>query len=340
MLNVLTATIVASLVFVSAAYAPAAQPTSRPWLGVHIMIHGDSAAAGLVKSLPDLRKLGVNVLIAEVNYGFQFASHPELIERPGMSKAQAGALADACRENGIRLIPQLNCVGHQSWKEHTSPLLTKYPDFDETPGQFPQNKDIYCRSWCPLHPEVNRVVFALIDELIDAFKADAFHVGMDEIFLIASAYCPRCKGKEPADVFAKAVTDLQQHLVKEKHVEMLMWSDRLLDGKATGYGKWEAATNGTQAAIDRIPKDIICCDWHYGKRDQYPSVPIFLDKGFRVWPAGWDNVPATEALMDFAAKHKDPRMLGHMCTTWGKVQPDKLATFPPLIAAARKISAP
>jgi uncharacterized lipoprotein YddW (UPF0748 family) len=37
--------------------------------------------------------------------------------------------------------------------------------------------------WCPLHPEVNKVVFALIDEIIDAFEADAVHIGMDEIFL-------------------------------------------------------------------------------------------------------------------------------------------------------------
>ncbi len=181
MLNSLTLILLFGLLLLSVIPAHAAQPSTRPWLGVHIMIHGDPAAANLMTSLPDLRKLGVNVLIVEVNYAFQFTSHPELADRSGMSKARAGELADACRDNGIRLIPQLNCVGHQSWGAHTSPLLVKYPDFDETPGQFPQNKDIYCRSWCPLHPEVNKVVFALIDELIDAFKADAFHVGMDEI---------------------------------------------------------------------------------------------------------------------------------------------------------------
>src|SRR5205085_11379595 len=100
------------------------------------------------------------------------------------------------------------------------------------------NKGIYCRSWCPFHPEVNKVVFALMDELIDAFDADAFHVGMDEVFILGQ--CPRCKGKENADLFAKAVNDLHAHLVGKRKLQMLMWGDRLLEGKTTGYGGWEA----------------------------------------------------------------------------------------------------
>lgn len=67
----------------------------------------------------------------------------------------------------------------------------------------------------PLHPGLNDVVFALLDELIDAFGAGAFHVGMDEVFIIAHADCPRCKGKDPANLFAKAVNDLHGHLVEE-----------------------------------------------------------------------------------------------------------------------------
>ena len=105
---------------------------------------------------------------------------------------------------GIRLIPQFNCLGHQSWSKTTLPLLTKYPEFDETPGQFPGNTNIYCRSWCPQHPEVNQLVFALVDELVDAFEADAFHVGMDEVFLIASEHCSRCKGGDSGQALCES----------------------------------------------------------------------------------------------------------------------------------------
>lgn len=308
------------------------------WRAIHTMIHGDVPAADLTAELPELAALGVNALIIEVNYGFEYQSHPELRDGEFMTRSRARELGDACRKHGIRPIPQFNCLGHQSWSKRTAPLLTKYPELDETPGQFPENKDIYCRSWCPQHPRVNPIVFALMDELIDTFAADAFHVGMDEVFLIASEHCPRCKGKDPAEMFALAVNDYHQHLVGKRKVEMLMWGDRLLDAKSTGYGKWEAADNGTAPAIDRIPKDIIQCDWHYTRRNEYPSIPLFLEKGFRVLPGGWDKVDATEALVDAALRHRDnPRMLGYLCTVWGKVRPRQFSEWPPILAAMKKL---
>lgn len=314
----------------------AAAPPTQPWRGVHVGLSNDRSVLTLIAQLPKLADLGVNTLIVEVNYNFQFQSHPELASPGAIAKSSAQVLAKACRQHNIRLIPQFNCLGHQSWAQTTFSLLTKYPQFDETPGQFPGNKNIYCRSWCPLHPDVNKLVFQLMDELIDAFQADALHVGLDEVFLIASEHCSRCKGKDPATLFAKALNDYHQHLVKDRKVEMLMWSDRLLDGKATGYGKWEAAENGTQAAIDRIPKDIIMCDWHYTKRADYPSIPFFIEKGFRVWPSGWDKVDATEALIAAAQKNPSPLMLGHLCTTWGKPKLAELSDFPPIPAAMKK----
>src|SRR5262249_32210230 len=153
---------------------------------------------------------------------------PELREgRTPITAEGAGKLAAVCRKHGIRLIPEFQCLGHQSWKEHTGPLLTVYPELDLTPGAFPKNKGIYCREWDPLNPKVNAIVFKLMDEVLDAFKADALHVGMDEVFLLGSDHSPSTKGKDPAKVFAKAVNDLHAHLVKERKVEMLMWADRL-----------------------------------------------------------------------------------------------------------------
>lgn len=307
------------------------------------MIGSDNSAAELIAELPELAALGVNALILEVNYNFAFESHPELRNRGALTKNRATRLARTCRALGIRPIPLFNCLGHQSWSKNTGPLLTEYPELDETPGQFPENKDIYCRSWCPQHPKVNEIIFALLDELIAAFEADAVHVGMDEVFLIASPHCPRCKDGDPANLFAKAVNDLHQHLAGKRKVEMLLWADRLLDGEATGYGRWEAAKNGTHPAVDLIPKDIILCDWHYeevakypGKPADYVSIPFFLEKGFRVWPSGWKNVQATEALLSSARKHQHERMLGYLCTTWGAVKVRELAEWPPIRAATKK----
>jgi hypothetical protein len=306
--------------------------TDNPvWRGVHVGVSSDEQGLALFQTLPKLAALGVNVIVVEVNYNFEFQSHPELRPPHCLTRARARALADTAHEQGIRLIPQLNCLGHQSWSKVTAPLLAKYPQFDETPGQYPENKDIYCRSWCPQNPAVNPVVFALIDELIEAFDADAFHVGMDEVFLIGSEYCPRCHGGDPAKLFAKAVNDLHHHIADEHKLEMLMWGDRLLDSKALGYSEWEAARNGTQGAIDMIPKDIIICDWHYGNQASYPSVSLLLGKGFRVWPSGWQPLEANRAFSAFARQQKNKNLVGYLCTTWGKVKIADTPEWPPIV---------
>ena len=301
------------------------------WRGVHLLVNNDQQITVLKEQLPKLAVVGVNTLILEVNYNFEFRSHPELGVPGGVKAAHAHELAAVARSLGIRLIPQFNCLGHQSWSKTTLPLLTKHPEFDETPGQFPGNTNIYCRSWCPQHPDVNQVVFALMDELVDAFEADAFHVGMDEVFLIASEHCPRCKGGDPARLFAKAVNDLHGHIVDKRKLEMLMWGDRLLDAKAMKGGEWEYAKNGTAGAVDLIPKDIVICDWHYEKQSNYPSVPFLLEKGFRVWPSSWQPLAGAKAFSAFSREQKNTRLVGFLCTVWGKVKFDAVAEWPPVV---------
>ncbi len=314
------------------------------WRGIHLGASSDEQVAQLKAQLPRLAALGVNVIVLEVDYNFDFRSHPEVRAGQFITRAAALDLAEAAHAHGIRLIPQLNCLGHQSWANVTGSLLASHPEFDETPGQFPENKGVYCRSWCPRNPKINRVVFALLDELADAFEADAIHVGMDEVFIIASQYCPRCRGHDPAKLFAKQVNALHRHIVGKRKLEMLMWADRLLNAKALGYSKWEASANGTEGAADMIPKDIIMCDWHYEKRAEYPSVPFLLGKGFRVWPSGWQPLAASQAFSSFVHSFRpssdsqsstpgvkdNPRMLGYLCTTWGKVGIPALADWPPI----------
>jgi hypothetical protein len=130
------------------------------------------------------------------------------------------------------------------------------------------------------------VVLPLVDEICEAFEADAFHAGMDEVFYIGEAKCPRCGGKDKAEIFANEVTLLRDHL-KASHRQLWIWGDRLIDGKTSGMGEWEASANGTARAIDLIPKDVFICDWHYERAD--PSAVYFAMKGLRVVTCPWTN---------------------------------------------------
>ncbi|HEX2536236.1 MAG TPA: family 20 glycosylhydrolase, partial [Chitinophagaceae bacterium] len=161
----------------------------------------------------------VNTLILRVDYQYQFRSHPELADSGALSLKEVKRLVAACRENGIRILPQVNLLGHQSWANQTGKLLQVYPEFDETPWVkmpekyvWPNPDGLYCKSYCPLHPKVHAVVFAIVDEICDAFEATAFHAGMDEVFYLGEEKCPRCGGRDPAELFAGEVRRIRDHL--------------------------------------------------------------------------------------------------------------------------------
>jgi len=269
----------------------------------------------------------VNALILRVDYNYQYESHPELRDTVCLSKEDVKKIVDVCRKGNIKIIPQINLLGHQSWAGKVNNLLKVYPQFDETPWiVMPQNyvwpnaDSLYCKSYCPLHPEVHKVIFSLIDELCDVFETDTFHAGMDEVFYIGADKCPRCGGKNKAVLFAGEVTTLRNHL-SEKGRSLWIWGDRLIDGKTTSIGIWEASDNGTFPAIDLIPKDVVICDWHYERAEQTPV--YFAMKGLKVITCTWKKpVVATlqfEDMVKFKARSSwdmGQRFLGMMQTVW------------------------
>jgi len=192
----------------------------------------------------------------------------------------------------------------------------------------------------PFNKQAEELTFDMIDELIEAFtvngvKPDGFHISNDE--LTKWLNCPQeCQGMTSAEVFNMSITNLYNH-IKENNPEMkvMMWGDMLLGGY---YPKFR---HGTGEAIDMIPKDIIICDWQYASLSmpldeesgfelwdhgiwEYPTIQYFVDKGFKVWPAGWNNSANTRALIKAGLKARPKeKMLGHLYTTWtGQLIPD------------------
>ncbi len=269
----------------------------------------------------------VNTLILRIDFRYQFKSHPELRDSGALTEADVKKLVAAAKKDNIRLIPQINLLGHQSWAGEVNKLLEKYPDFDETPYiQMPKNYvwpnlgGLYCKSYCPLHPGVHKVVFDLVDEICTVFKADAFHAGMDEVFYIGSDSCTRCAGRDKAELFAGEVRKIHDHL-EEKGRQLWIWGDRLLDGRTTGIGIWEASYNNTYRAVDMIPKDVMICDWHYERADQTPV--YFAMKGFTVVTCPWRMpeiaVMQAEDMVKFrqrATPEMKDRYAGMIQTVW------------------------
>lgn len=275
----------------------------------------------------ELSPLKINALILRVDYNFQYQSHPELVDENPLTQKDVDEIVEICAKHGISIIPQINLLGHQSWAEDLGKLLEVYPEFDETPEvklpenyEWPNDDGLYCKSYCPLHPDLHTIVFALVDEIVDAFKADAFHAGMDEVFYIGNPDCPRCGGRDKAELFAFEVTKIRNHLASSGK-RLWIWGDRLIDGKLTGLGMWEASMNSTHRAIDLIPKDVLICDWHYERAD--PTAVYFAMKGFDVASCSWRNPQVAvkqqrmlKNLRASATPLMKPRYQGMIQTVW------------------------
>ena len=251
----------------------------------------------------ELAPRGVNTLVLRVDHSYAFKSRPELRGDNPLSKKEVKQLVAVCQKHNIRIIPQINLLGHQSWAGQVGKLLEVYPQFDETPHvQMPEeyawpNADgLYCKSYCPLHPEVHDVVFDLVDEICEVFEADAFHAGMDEVFYLGHDSCERCAGHDKAELFANEVNKIASHLAQHDR-QLWIWGDRLIDGKTTGIGMWEASMNNTHRAIDLVNKGVMICDWHYEQPVQ--TAVYFAMKGFSVVTCPWrKSEVATAQLAD------------------------------------------
>jgi hypothetical protein len=273
----------------------------------------------------------INTLILRVDFGYEYESHPDLRSGNPLTQTDVNNLVEACRHNNIKLIPHFQLLGHQSWDKQTGKLLQVHPEFDETPHvitenytKWPNADGLYCKSYCPLHPDVHAVVFALIDELLDVFEATDLHGGMDEVFYIGDAKCPRCSGKDKSELFAGEVNKIREHLA-EKNRRLWIWGDRLIDGRETGLGEWEGATNDTYRAIDKIAKDVVICDWHYN-RAELTNV-LFAAKDLDVVSCPWKkpNVVAQQIEDMIAFRKQTNRKMskhfqGVIQTVWGSAE--------------------
>lgn len=248
-----------------------------------------------------------NTLILHLADAVRLESLPRIARADAWAPSDLAGVANYARASGFDLVPELKLLTHQEklLKKTRPELLYNAVTLD------PRKSATY------------DLLLPAMDEVIQLMKPRAFHIGHDEARGIAG----RRKGLKrrdrglPAGLFLRSVERLHRHLAS-RGVETWMWGDMLLDPERfPAMPQRQLHGNPEYAALlDRIPHDIIICDWHYkGEQPDFPTALAFARAGHPVLGATWKRFTTTRNFSRYVAELPFGG-LGMIATTWSEVQ--------------------
>ena len=179
-----------------------------------------------------------------------------------LEKREVAELVEYARQFHIDVIPEIPSLTHSYY------LLARHRDLAEI--QDAEWPDTYC----PSEPRVYELLFDVLDEYIDVMKPAMVHIGHDE-WRMPLGVCPRCKGKDPTELYAADVNRIYAHL-RSKGVATAMYGDHLIEA-LRGVKTKHAENRGGEpydmpGALSAeqvrrlIPKDILIFNWFWDSR--------------------------------------------------------------------------
>ncbi len=199
-------------------------------------------------------------------------------------------IVDFAKANYIEVIPEIPSLTHGYY------LLTRHPELAE------YEADIWPDTYCPSNPGSYELMFDVMDEYIAVMDPEMIHIGHDEWRGAPLDVCPKCKGKDYSELFAKDVRMLYGYLSK-KNINVAMWGDFLLEsvrGKGphdrtslTGYKYQTPGGLRPEVVRESIPKDILLFNWFWGKEELEMELHEFgftqVYGNFKPNISNWDN---------------------------------------------------
>lgn len=228
-------------------------------------------------------------------------------------QSEVKELIKYCEERSIKIIPEVPSTSHCDY------LLIRHPELAE------RCEDPYPDTFCPSNPESYKLLFEVMDEIIDEFKPEIINIGHDEYYSIN--VCDRCRKRiiSNADLLAEDINRIYDFL-KSRNVKTMLWCDKLMNvegGAGHGgaltyvYFAWDMNSDllgiirPTWEARNKIPKDIICMNWYMSFGEEY-------DEQIREFPVVFGNFWGQSNFRNFK-KRIGNNTIGGMCSNWGAV---------------------
>lgn len=131
-----------------------------------------------------------------------------------LTKREMRSLVEMAESYGMEMIPEMPSLSHADY------ILASHPEFAE------MKDDPIPSSYCPSEPGVYELVFDLLDEVIEVFHPRTVHVAHDE--WRAYGRCDKCRGKEPARMFADDLIKYHEYL-KARGIQTMFWGDAMVN---------------------------------------------------------------------------------------------------------------
>lgn len=233
-----------------------------------------------------------------------------------LSQDEVREMIDYCTERGVTIIPEVPSTSHCDY------LLTRHPELAE------RCEDPYPDTFCPSNPDSYKLLFDVLDEVIEVFHPEIINIGHDEYYSIN--ICDRCRKrlKKNEDIYAEDIIKIHDYLAS-KNVKTMIWCDKLLnvsteDGANFGgalnyvYKDWDVNSEllgiiqPTWQAKEKIPRDIICLNWFWSFGEKY-------DEDLRKFPVIFGNFLGSG--MSNFKKRCGTNTMGGICSNWGATMP-------------------
>ncbi len=209
----------------------------------------------LKKLLPRYARWGYQELYLHLEDAVHYPSLPGIGRDDAYSYEELGELVLAAAQNGIRVVPIVNLLGHTQY-------LIKHPDWrDLNELRDEEGRARERGQVCPLHPRLGEVAEKLLRDMAPFCTAGKVHVGLDESFHLGQ--CPRCR-EEVARIglaghFAGHASRLSA-LCGRVNLQLGLWADMLYF---------------IPEAIPLLPRGITAYDWYYYPFAEKPRVEFF-----------------------------------------------------------------
>ena len=292
---------------------------AMPFRGLHLCWFPETRYARIEQSVRLAAYYKFNYVVIEFWGTYPSKKHPTLSWQEFEAKPEdIKRLVAIGKELGVTLIPQYNLFGHASGSRAGS---LKHVPLDRSPEYLPiYEPDGW--TWCLSNPATRQVLTDVVLEMMDDFdQPPFFHIGLDEAH---PPECRRCLRSDYKELFLEHLLYFHK-LLADKKCRMMAWHDMLI---SKGDPRWKDyvahANQHTVGMAEKLPRDIIICDWQYQApktNETWPSMRYFKDLGFTVLACPWTDTPGMRSQ---GVTVGDAKLDGMLCTTWHYMRGDDM----------------